>query len=109
LPDEVSVKLDLGYVGILRDYPKLKAVLPFKRKSLGRGKVGSKAEALSMEQKVFNRVFVSERVVSEHSNSWVKKIQIWGGEFRNRLKCYDVMTEIVCGFVNFRILGKLTI
>ena len=74
LPEEVTVKFDLGYVGVLKDYPKLKAVLPFKRKSLGRGKVGVKVEGLSEEQKAFNRVFASERVVSEHSNSWVKKV-----------------------------------
>jgi hypothetical protein len=77
LPEEVMVKLDLGYVGILRDYPKLKAVLPFKRKSLGRGGRGAVAEPLSEEQKAFNKVFASERVVSEHSNSRVKKFQIW--------------------------------
>jgi len=109
LPDEVTSKFDLGYVGILKDYPKLKAVLAFKRKNPGRGKVGIKAECLSDEQKAFNRVFASVRVVSEHSNSRVKKFQIWGSEFRNRLKHYDVMSEVVCGFVNFRILGKLTI
>ena len=28
-----------------------------------------------------------------------------GDEFRNRLKHYDVMTEIVSGFVNLRIMG----
>jgi hypothetical protein len=44
-----------------------------------------------------------------HSNSRVKKFLIWGNEFRNRLKCYDVITEVVCGIVNFRILEKLTI
>ena len=50
-----------------------------------------------------------ERVVSEHVNSRVKKFQIWGGEFRNRLKHYDVMTDIVCGLLNFRISGTITI
>ena len=109
LPEEVTVKFDLGYVGVLKDYPKLEAVLSFKRKSLGRGKVGGEVVCLSGEQKAFNKAFASERVVSEHSNSRVKKFRIWGGEFRNRLKHYDVMSEVVCGFVNFRILGKLII
>jgi len=31
---------------------------------------------LSVEQKAFNKAFASERVVSEHSNSRVKKFQI---------------------------------
>jgi hypothetical protein len=30
-------------------------------------------------------------------------------EFRKRLKHYDVMTDIVSGLVNFRILGTLNV
>jgi len=48
-------------------------------------------------------------VVVEHMNSRVKKFQIWGGEFRNRLKHYGIMTDIVSGLVNFRIAGTLTV
>jgi hypothetical protein len=101
--------LDLGYLGIKLDFPYLNCVLPFKKKNPGRGKRGVKAQELSPEQKAFNKQLARERVVSEHTNSRVKKFQIWGGEFRNRPKRYDVMTDIVCGLVNFRILGKLAI
>ena len=58
---------------------------------------------------MFNKELASERVVSEHTNSRVKKFLIWGGEFRNCLRHYDVMTDIVSGIVNFRITGRLTI
>lgn len=109
LPDNVRLGLDLGYPGIKTDYPNLNCVLPFKRKSLGRGKRGVKAEALSPEQKAFNKELSRERVVSEHTNSRVKKFHIWADEFRNRLKHYDTMTDIVCGLVNFRIAGTLAI
>jgi hypothetical protein len=109
LPDNVCLDLDLGYLGIRDDYPKLNCMLPFKKKNPGRGKRGVKAEELSPEQKLFNKQFAKERVVSEHANSRVKKFQIWGGEFRNRLKHYDVMTDIVCGLLNFRISGTITI
>jgi len=109
LPEEIVLGLDLGYQGVDQAYPELNCLLPFKRKSPGRGKRGVKAEALSELQKAFNRLLASVRVVSEHSNCRVKKFLIWGGEFRNRLRHYDVMSEVVCGFVNFRILGKLTI
>lgn len=109
LPDNVCLDLDLGYLGIRADYPKLNCMLPFKKKNPGRGKRGVKAEELSPEQKLFNKQFAKERVVSEHANSRVKKFQIWGGEFRNRLKHYDVMTDIVCGLLNFRISGTITI
>ena len=84
-------------------------MLPFKKKNPGRGKIGVKAEVLSIEQKVFNKGLARERVVVEHTNSRVKKFRIFGDEFRNRLKCYDVMTGIVCGLVNFRIAGRLCI
>jgi hypothetical protein len=109
LPDNVCLDLDLGYLGIRDDYPKLNCMLPFKKKNPGHGKRGVKAEELSPEQKAFNKQFAKERVVSEHANSRVKKFQIWGGEFKNRLKHYDVMTDIVCGLLNFRISGTITV
>jgi len=109
LHSKVQVGLDLGYVGIKDDYPNLNCVLPIKRKNSGRGKVGVKAQALSGEQKAFNKALASERVVSEHTNSRLKKFRIFGDEFRSRLKRYDLVTDIVCGLVNFRIAGKLII
>jgi hypothetical protein len=109
LPDNVRLGLDLGYKGIKKDYPKLNCVLPFKRKNPGRGKRGMKGPELSPEQKAFNKELSKERVVVEHTNCRVKKFHIWADEFRNRLKHYDMMTEIVCGLVNFRIAGTLII
>ena len=50
LPDNVGVGLDLGYLGIKVDFPKLYCVLPFKRKNPGRGKRGVKGQELSAEQ-----------------------------------------------------------
>ena len=84
-------------------------MLPFKRKSLGCGKWGFRAEALSELQNLFNGFLVSVWVVVEHSNSCVKKFCVFGDEFRNRLKYYDAMTDVVCGIVNFRISGKLMV
>ena len=109
LPCRVRLGLDLGYLGIKADYPKLNCELPFKKKNPGRGKVGAKAEELSDEQKMSNKALAKERVVVEHTNSRVKKLRIFGDEFRNRLKRYDLVTDIVCGLVNFRIAGKLII
>ena len=109
LPDKVHVEGDLGYEGVRKDFPRLNFAVPFKRKGPGRGKRGVKAEELPAEQKAFNKALAKERVVSEHTNSRVKKFQIWGGKFRNRLKHYDIATEIVSGIVNFRIAGTLTV
>jgi hypothetical protein len=48
-------------------------------------------------------------VVVELMNIRVKKFLIWGSEFWNRLRHYDVATEIVSDVVNFRIMGTLTV
>jgi len=108
LSDKIHVEGDLGYEGVRKDFPRLNFGVPFKRKGPGRGKRGVKAKALSAEQKAFNKALAKERIVVEHTNSRVKKFLIWGGEFRNRLKHYDIATEIVSGIVNFRITGTLT-
>jgi DDE superfamily endonuclease/Helix-turn-helix of DDE superfamily endonuclease len=109
LPDKVLGEGDLGYLGVKKDFPRLNFAVPFKKKNPGRGKRGVKAEDLPAEQKAFNKALAKERIVVEHTNSRVKKFQIWGGEFRNRLKHYDVATEIVSGIVNFCISGTLTV
>jgi len=109
LPGDVKESFDLGYVGVKEDFSGLNCVLPFKKKNPGRGKVGVKAAELTEEQKAFNRELASERVVVEHTNSRVKKFLIWGSEFRNRRRRYDVVTDIVSGLINFRILGTLVV
>jgi hypothetical protein len=109
LPDNVRLDLDLGYLGIKLDYPDLNCMLPFKKKNPGRGKRGVVAQELSVEQRASNKLLAKERVVVEHTNSRVKKFHIFGDEFRNRLKRYDIMSDIVCGLVNFRIAGTLVI
>jgi len=109
LPDAVCLGVDLGYVGIKTDYPELGCEVPFKRRSPGRGKRGVKAKGLTPEQKSFNKRLSKERVVVEHTFSRVKKFRIWAEEFRNRLKHYNTMTDIVCGLVNLRIAGTTAI
>ena len=109
LPDDVRLGLDLGYDGIQNDYPGFNALVPFKRRSPGRGKRGVKAEELSFEQKAFNRWLSGERVVVEHTISRLKKFRIMAHRFRNRLKHYDIMTDISCGLVNLGISGTMAI
>jgi hypothetical protein len=105
LPENVTLGLDLGYDGVQNDYPQLQSMVPFKRRSPGRGKEGVRAKELSADQKTFNKMLSKDRVVAEHTISRVKKFRIWADEFRNHLKHYDVMTNIVSGLINFRILG----
>jgi DDE superfamily endonuclease len=106
LPEGVRPGVDLGYNGIQNDFPEMKPMIPFKKRSPGRGHRGVKAKPLTPHQKRFNRELSKARVVVEHTISRVKKFRIMGEEFRNRLRHYDVMTEIVSGLVNLRILGR---
>ena len=62
------------------------------------------AADLTPKQKRFNRELSKARVVVEHTISRMKKFNIFGTEFRNRLRHYDAMTDIVSGLINFRIL-----
>jgi hypothetical protein len=109
LPEGVCVNLDLGYKGVKNDFPDFNCQVPFKRRSPGRGKRGVKAQQLTPDEKAFNKALSRDRIVVEHDFSRLKKFHIWADEFRNRLKRYDVMTDIVCGLVNFRISGTLVI
>ena len=109
LPDNVCLGLDRGYDGIQNDYPELKSDVPFKRRSPGRGKRGVKTKELPPEQKTFNHKLSQERVVVEHTISRLKKFRVMAQKFRNRLKHYNVMTDNLCGLVNFRIAGTTAI
>lgn len=96
LPKGVRPGTDLGYYGIQNDFPKLNPILPFKRE---------KGKELTEEQKKFNKEHSKERVIVEHTIARLKKFKIMGQEFRNRLRHYDLMTDIVSGLVNLRIAG----
>jgi len=105
LPDNVCLGLDLGYDGVQNDYLGFNALVPFKRRGPGRGKRGVKAKELTCEERAFNQRLSVERVVVEHAISRLKKFRIMAHEFRNRLRHYDTMTDVVCGLVNLRIIG----
>lgn len=106
LPKKVEQDFDRGYDGVKNYFPDLKCAVPFKRRGHGRGHRGEKAEELTLEQKQFNKQLSKERVVVEHTISRLKKFNIFGQEFRNRLRHYDVMTDIVSGLINMRITGS---
>jgi hypothetical protein len=58
---------------------------------------GVKAQELPVEQKLSKKLLASEKVVVYHANYMVKKFRIFGVEVRNRLKVYDMITDIICG------------
>jgi len=56
-------------------------------------------------QNAFDRSLEADRVVLEHTISRLKKYRTMAHRFRNWLRHYDTVTDIVCGLVNLRILG----
>ena len=99
IPQEIERYVDLGYLGIEKDFPELKVKIPYKK---------LKGEEISEDQKKYNKKLRSKRVVSEHTIGKMKKYGIMGSKFRNRYERYDTMTSIVGGFVNFRIMNSCT-
>lgn len=93
IPEEVEKYVDLGYKGVQRDFPEAKWVIPVKKK---------RKRKLTKEERRHNRKVARKRVKVEHAISKVKKFNIMGSRFRNRLKHYDNASDIVCGLVNFR-------
>ncbi len=85
--------MDLGYVGIKRDFPEANPLLPHKKK---------KGRKLTAAQE-FNRNHSRIRVVVENAISKIKKFGIMCGKFCNRMYRYDIISDIVCGLVNYRI------
>jgi hypothetical protein len=109
LPKEVQHDFDRGYDGVKKYFPDLECAIPFKRRAGGKGTRDVKAPDLTPEQKAFNTHLSKERVVVEHTISRMKKFRVMADEFRNRLRHYDAMTNIVSGLVNLRILGSVSV
>ena len=92
---QVRELLDSGYQGVHKEFPDRDAVVPHKKQ---------KGTKLSPEQKEFNKKHSEIRVYVEHAIRRVKRFRIMSGVYRNRLKKYDTVNDIVCGFANLRVL-----
>lgn len=93
VPPDVEVGMDLGYQGMQKDFPDVKSRLPVKKP---RGK------SLTKKQRRYNKKQRKERVIVEHTIAKIKKFNIIGTKFRNRLNTYDTKMSVVTGLVNFR-------
>jgi DDE superfamily endonuclease len=76
---------DLGFLGVKDDYPEQKSSLPFKKE---------KDYELTVQQKEY-REHSRRRIVIEHVICRIKKYRIMNDIFRNRLKKYDKVSDIV--------------
>jgi hypothetical protein len=95
-PKEVVNLFDLGYLGVENDFPEQLSALPYKKK---------KNQELSAEEKEYNKIHSKKRMVIEHTICRLKKYRIMNDVFRNKLRKYDRISDIVSGLVNYRMIN----
>ncbi len=95
-PKQVVNVFDLGYLGVETDFPEQLSVLPYKKK---------RNRFLSDDEKEYNKIHSKKRVVVEHTIRRLKKYRILADVFRNKLRKYNKVSDIVAGLVNYRIMN----
>ena len=96
IPDNVGVWVDLGFVGIVKDYPCLQVVIPHK---------SSKNHPLTPEQKAENRVVSAFRIRVEHTIAGIKRFRCLTDAYRNKGTVFaDKFMLIACGLWNYHLL-----
>ena len=91
LPKQVVNVFDLGYLGVEKDFPKQISSLPNRKK---------RNQELSDDHKNYNKNHSKKRIVIEHTICRLKKYKIMSDVFRNRLRKYNKVSDIVSGIVN---------
>jgi hypothetical protein len=97
-PKQVVNMIDLGYLGLEKDFPEQLSALPHKKKR--------NQQELSEEEKEYNKIHSQKRIIVEHTISRLKKYRIMSDIFRNKLRKYDKVSDIVAGLVNYRIMSQ---
>jgi hypothetical protein len=89
---------DLGYLGVEKDFSDQKSSLPNRKKR--------NQKEMPTEEKEYNQSHSRKRIVIEQTICKVKKYKILADMFRNRLRKYDGISDIVSGLVNYRIKNR---
>jgi DDE superfamily endonuclease len=98
-PKQILNVVDLGYLGIEKDFPDQLSALPYKKNR-------NQEELLQEEEKDYNKDHSKKRIVIEHTICRLKKYRIMSDIFRNRLRKYNQVSNIVAGLVNYRIMSQ---
>ncbi len=97
------VWVDLGYVGIQKDYSHCEILIPHKKP---RKSKANPSPSLTDEQKTENREMSSLRVIVEHAIGGMKRFGILTGKFCNRKeKFVDDVAALCAGLWNLKIKG----
>jgi hypothetical protein len=98
-PQKVVNVFDLGYLGgVEKDFPEQKSALPYRKKR--------NQQELSQEEKEYNKNHSRKRIVVEHTICRLKKYRIMSDVFRNKLRGYNKVSDIVAGLINYKIINQ---
>jgi hypothetical protein len=90
---DMEVRLDLGYLGFVKDYKCLKLFIPIKK---------TKKSPLTDDQKAENKQVSSERIKVEHSIGGMKRYRILSERLRiHDCELYDQILCVCAGLWNF--------
>lgn len=90
------VRVDLGFLGIERDYVCKELLLPNKKK---------KKQELSSEQKNENKLLASERIYVEQAIGGMKRYRILSDRLRvHDVELYNVILGVCAGLWNFYLI-----
>jgi hypothetical protein len=96
-PPQVVNAVDLGYLRVETDFPEQLSALPYKKKK--------NQQDLSQEEIEYNKIHSKKRILIEHIICRLKKYRIMSDIFRNKLRKYDKVSDIVAGLINYRIMN----
>ena len=95
--EEVVNVFDLGYLGVENDFPERLSSIPNRKK---------RNLDLSQEEMESNINHSKKRIKIEHAICRLKKYRIFADIFRNKLRKYNQVSDIVSGLVNYRIMNQ---
>lgn len=98
LPKKTKKRLDKGYDGIIKEYPKSNTILPYKRRR--------NSPPLTRGQKRANTIRAKRRIAGEHSIARLKKYQILSDKYRSDTENYNQHFKNIAALCNFRLLFK---
>ncbi len=95
LPDDVAAWVDLGFVGIEKDYPQLEVVIPHKKPKKGE---------LTPEQRQENKIISQLRIKIEHTICRLKRFGAVADIYRNHTAQWaDKFILIAAGLSNYHL------
>jgi len=96
---QIKARVDLGYLGANRDYPKANIILPVKR-------TRAKKE-LTRSEKIHNTKKAKARIVVENTIANLKKFKLLADTYRNAKGRYSGLFKAVVFLSNFRTLARM--